>query len=172
MGKDIKKFIKTSLHKYLNEQDEHIVSKEEFEDALLNLATLDLEDSQVRYPKTQGRELSYLFGGNEYDLYLLDKPTLPSSGPFEILIEDKDDVIGFIRGTKASGVISFNLIHIMPEYRGNGIGTDIYEKFLNQGYTIISDNEITDETYSMYSRLQLYGYKPLIFSDGRVGLVK
>lgn len=150
-----------------------IASKEDFNDALLDLATLDLEDSQVRYPKIDGKKLKFLFGSNNYDLYILDRKTLPSSGSFEIIIENNDEeIIGFIRGTKGGKIISFNLIHIKEEYRGSGIGTDIYEKFLNDGYIIKSDTEITDSTYSLYDKLVAYGYKPLIFNDGRVGLKK
>ena len=153
--------------------DPRQVSKEEFEDVLLDLSTLDLEDDQVRYPKTDSREHEFLFGGNNYNLYILDKQTLPSSGPFEISITDDDDeVIGFIRGTKSGKIISFNLIHIKEENRGQGIGSDIYESFLKDGYIIKSDNEITDSTYSLYSKLVIYGYKPLLFADGTVGLMK
>lgn len=147
--------------------------KEEFKDKLLDLVTLDLEDSQVRYPKTEGRKQTHLFGGNKYDLYVLERDELPISGSFEIVIENNDEeIIGFIRGNKKENVISFNLIHIKEDYRGNDIGTDIYEKFLNNGYIIKSDKEITDSTYNLYYRLLIYGYKPLIFDDGRVGFKK
>ena len=169
---ELRKFIKTTIHEYLNENF-NIVDKNDFKDALLDLATLDLEDDQVRYPKIEGRKQKHLFGGNLYDLYILDKNALPSSGPFEIVIENNDnDIIGFIRGTKSGKIISFNLIHIKEDYRGGGIGTEIYEKFLNDGYIIKSDDEITDSTYSLYDRLVMYGYKPIIFDDGRVGLKK
>ena len=171
----MKQFIKDKIREQLlNEQFEYKpVSKEEFDDVLLNLATLDLEDSQVRYPRMDGKKNGHLFGGNEYDLYVLNRPKLPSSGPFEIGIENNDgEVIGFIRGTKLKNIVSFNMIHIQEENRGNGIGTDIYEKFLNSGFIMKSDSEITDDTYSMYDKLVSYGYKPLLFNDGRVGLVK
>lgn len=151
-----------------------IASKEDFNDALLDLATLDLEDDQVSYPKIDGKKLKFLFGGNNYYLFLLDRETLPSHGAFEAIIEDdSDNVIGFLRGTKSDKIISFNLIHIKEENRGSGIGTDIYEKFLNDGYIIKSDDEITDSTYSLYDNLvKAYGYQPIIFDDGRVGLKK
>ena len=170
----LREYITTAIRGYLNEQQEYnLIKAEKFKDILLDLATLDLEDSQVRYPKIEGRNQSYLLGGNNYDLYLLDRDSLPSVGPFEIFImNDDEDVIGFILGTKNNQMISFNLIHIIEEYRGSGIGTDIYEKFLNGGYVIKSDKEITDSTYSMYDRLLIYGYKPIIFDDGRVGLIK
>jgi hypothetical protein len=172
MSNLIKKIIKESIKKYLNESY-NIVDRSDFKDALLDLATLDLEDGQVRYPKIEGRKQKHLFGGNSFDLYILDRDTLPSSGAFEIIIENNDnDIIGFIRGTKGGNIISFNLIHIKEDYRGSGIGTEIYEKFLNSGYVIKSDNEITDSTYSLYDKLVVYGYKPIIFDDGRVGLKK
>ena len=165
-----KKYIMTSLYEYLNESY-RIVTKPEFEDVLLDLSTLDLEDDQVRYPKNYNYE-THLFGGKNYDLYILEREELPISGSFEILIEDGDEIIGFIRGNKNKEIISFNLIHIKEEYRGKGIGTDIYEKFLNDGFIIKSDSEITDSTYSLYTRLLIYGYTPIIFNDGRVGLKK
>lgn len=153
--------------------DVEVATEEEFTDALLKLATLDLEDDQVRYPMVGGVKIETLFGGNEYWLNILNRTELPESGSFELSIENNDeDVIGFIRGTKLKNTLSFNLIHIMEDYRGKGIGTDIYEKFLEMGYTIKSDTEITDSTYSMYDRLQKQGYEPLIYKDGRVGLRK
>lgn len=114
-----------------------------------------------------------MFGGTNYYLFILERKALPSSGPFEIIVEDYDDnIIGFIRGTKKDKVVSFNLIHIKEDNRGSGIGTGIYQKFLDNGFIIKSDSEITDDTYSMYDKLVIYGYKPLIFTDGRVGLKK
>lgn len=165
-----KKYIITSLYEYLGEYK--IVDKTEFEDALLDLSTLDLEDDQVRYPSTNNINKTLLFVGKNYDLYILEREELPISGAFEIMIEDGDEIIGFIRGTKNKEIISFNLIHIKEEYRGKGIGTDIYEKLLNEGFIIKSDTEITDSTYSLYSKLVVYGYIPLIFNDGCVGLKK
>ncbi len=156
-----------------NPTNGNIATKEEFMDALLDLATLDLEDDQVRYPRTEKRKATHISGGNDYDLYLLDKTTLPASGPFEIsIVDNEDNIIGFIRGTKTNKTISFNLIHIQEEHRGKGIGTDIYEKLLNNGYTIKSDSEITDGTYNIYDRLSRHGYRPIVYGDGKVGLVK
>ncbi len=40
------------------------------------------------------------------------------------------------------------------------------------GYIIKSDSEITDGTYSIYDKLLSKGYKPIIYGDKRVGLVK
>lgn len=166
-----RKFIKTK-YEYIKEQYE-AVDRSEFKRVLLDLATLDLEDDQIRYPKIGDRKQTHLFGENNYDLYILDRPKLPDSGPFEIIIDDNDDnIIGFIRGTKDKNIISFNLIHIKDEHRGGGIGTDIYEHFLKDGYIIKSDTEITDSTYSLYDRLVIYGYTPILFDDNRVGLMK
>lgn len=152
-----------------------VADKEEFKDALLDLATLDMEDDQVGYPRFEGKNQNYLSGGKGYDLYVLNRESLPGSGPFEILIREDvgDEVIGFIRGNKGGDVISFNMIYIEDEYRGQGIGMDIYENLLKEGFIIKSDKEITDSTYSVYSKLvEHYGYTPLIFDDGRVGLRK
>lgn len=150
------------------------VTPSEFDELLSELTTLDLEDDQVRYPRSEGRGGKYIFGGRGYSLFLLDRNELPISGPFEIIIEDSnsDDIIGFIRATKHKNIISINLIHILEEKRGWGIGSDIYEKFLNSGLIIKSDTEITDSTYSLYYRLMLNGFKPLIFNDDTVGLMK
>jgi hypothetical protein len=148
-----------------------IASKEEFEDAILNIATLSLEDDQVRYPQIDSENQTLLFSGSNYDLYVLNRKKLPPSGPFELVIED-GDVIGFIRGTKFNKIISFNLIHLQDEARGSGIGTNIYEQLLQSGYTIKSDSEITDSTHSLYLKLLSKGYKPLIFNDNSVGFKK
>lgn len=159
------RLIKESYNEY------EVIDKDTFEDALLDLATLDLEDDQVRYPKVD--DAAYLFSGKIYDVFVNNRDELPNSGPFELIIEDNDEqYIGFARATKGNDVVSFNMIHIKDEYRGKGIGTDIYEWFLDNGYIIRSDDEITDMTYSMYTRLESYGYTPILFSDGRVGLKK
>jgi len=150
-----------------------VVDKETFNDALLNLSTLDLEDDQIGFPRTQNRKQSYLDGGNEYNLILLDKEELAVQGPFEILIKDDDDnIIGFIRGTKSNNIISFNMVFIKPDNRGRGIGRDIYAWYYNSGLIIKSDSEITNDTYSMYDRLVSYGFQPIIFPDNTVGLKK
>jgi hypothetical protein len=167
----LKEYITKLLRESSNEYEE--VDKETFEDTLIDLSTLSLEDNQVRYPKIENKTESYLFGGNDYDLYVLDRDSLPSSGSFEIIIKDNDDeIIGFIRGNKKDEIISFKLIHIQENSRGKGIGTDIYEKLLKDNYIIKSDSEITDDTYNMYSKLPYYGYQRLKFNDGTVGLKK
>lgn len=155
-------------------QDYTIVDEKQFESALSDLATLDLEDDQVRYPKTDGKKYTSLFSVNGAFLYLLNRTALPKSGPFEIIIENfDDDVIGFIRGTKNKNIISFNLIHIKEDYRGRGIGSYIYEEFLSKGFIIKSDSEITDSTYNVYYKLvKYYGYIPLLFDDDCVGIMK
>jgi hypothetical protein len=98
---------------------------------------------------------------------------LPSSGPFELFILNvNDDVIGFLRGIKNPTTISFNLVYLNEDNRGWGIATDIYEYFLNKGYIIKSDSEITQTTQGLYLKLVNMGYKPLVFDDQRVGLKK
>lgn len=176
------KFLKT-LNK-LNEEVRKEFQYEEvdfdtFEEALSKLATLDLDDSQIRNGQIDPDDLSFLFGGKYYGgsywLYILNYDDLPSSGSFQIAIKGDDDeeIIGTIRGNKFGNIVSFRFIHINEENRGNGIGTDIYRKFLDSNFIIKSDKEITDSTYSIYYNLARSGdYKPLIFADGRVGLKK
>lgn len=155
--------------KRLTAKTADVVSAEEFDDAALGLATLDLEDDQVRYPKLDDKKETSIGGGTNYDLYILDRDRIPDAGPFEISIQDGGDAIGFIRATVADKILSINLIHLAADRQGEGIGTEIYRQFLDDGYTIKSDSEITDATYSLYQRLAK-DYQPLIFGDGRVGL--
>ena len=151
-----------------------IASKEEFNNAALEISTLDLEDDQVKYPNIEGKQLSLIGGAANYNLYIIDRDDIPDAGAFEISIQNNDnEPIGFIRATVSDKTISINLISIKEEERGKGIGTDIYEKFLNEGYTIKSDKEITDATYSLYDRLG--GDKTnekLVYPDGRIGIRK
>ena len=165
---NMKTFIKNNLRKIL--ENEQLQS---FQDALLDLATLDLEDDQVRIPTFDEETDPYIFQVGKMYIHVRKKDDLPSSGPFELFILDvNDDVIGFVRGTKNPTMISFNLIYIQPEKRGWGLGPDLYRYFLNSGYTIKSDSEITDGTYSVYMKLAKEGYTPLVFDDGTVGLKK
>jgi hypothetical protein len=166
--KNIKKLIRNYLFENVENND-----VENFKDMLLNLATLDLEDDQVRIPSFNENTDNYLFTINETLIYVRNRDELPISGPFELFILDfNDNVIGFIRGTKRDKLISFNLVFLIPENRGRGIGYDVYKYFLNNGYTIKSDDEITDGTYSLYLKLLGDGFKPVVFDDDRVGLKK
>jgi hypothetical protein len=173
---ELREFIKNTIRECLNEQlNIETEDVENFKEALLNLTTLDLEDDQVRIPQFNEKTDSYLFqvGNDNTYLYIRKRNKIPISGPFELFILDiNDDVIGFIRGTKDKKLISFNLVYLVPEKRGWGIGYDIYEHFLNNGYTIKSDDEITDGTYSLYLKLLKNGFKPIVFDDDRVGLKK
>jgi ribosomal protein S18 acetylase RimI-like enzyme len=167
--------IRKTVRKFLFERHTYdVVDIDDFKSALLDLATLDMEESQVGYPNLNGKKFKYLFGVNNFSLYLINRDELPLSGPFEITIDNPlDETIGFIRGTKSDNIISFNFIHILEEYRGMGIGTSIYEEFLNLGYIIKSDSEISDYTYAIYDKLvRFYGYEPLIFGDDTVGMRK
>jgi hypothetical protein len=169
---NINKYIESTIREYLNEGIENN-NEEEFRDALLNLATLDLEDDQVRIPEFNEKRDSYIYQIGKIYIHIRNRNKLPVSGPFELFILDVyDEVIGFIRGTKRNKLISFNLIYLIPEKRGWGIGYDIYEYFLNNGYIIKSDTEITDGTYSIYLKLLGNGFKPIVFDDERVGLKK
>lgn len=164
-----RKSIKKLLRKYLNEQQ----NAQDFEDRLLDIMTLDLEDDQVRIPSFNEDSDTFIFQINNIFIHIRNYDDMPKSGPFELFILDmNDDVIGFIRGTKHNKMISFNLVYIIPEERGKGIGYDIYEYFLNNGYTIKSDKEITSGTYSIYWKLLKNGFTPILFDDGRVGLQK
>ena len=145
----------------------------EFKETLENLTTLDLEDDQVRIPIYDEDTDAYLFQVYKYYIHIRKKDDMPTSGPFELFILDvNDDVIGFIRGTKNPSTMSFNLVYINPNNRGWGIATDIYEYFLNHGYTIKSDTEITHGTHALYLKLVNSGYNPMVFDDGTVGVKK
>ena len=149
------------------------VDKSDFEDALLELSTLTLSDGQVRYPKyVETDDVGHLWSTSDYDLYVIRRDKLPNKGPFELSIYQGDELMGFMRGTKSNKIISFSLIHILPQFRRNGIGSDIYEQFLKRGYMIKSDSEITDATYGLYWTLSVWGMKTYIFEDGTVGLKK
>lgn len=128
-----------------------VASEEDFEQTLSDLSTLDLEDDQVRIPEFDEDRDTYIFQVYKSYIHIRDREGIPSAGPFELFILDvNDQPIGFIRGTVSNKIISFNLIFINEENRGWGIGTEIYERFLNDGYIIRSDDEITDSTYSLY----------------------
>ena len=147
--------------------------EEEFKQALDDLETLDLEDEQVRIPKFNEDSDPFIIQVGKVYLHIRNRDELPESGPFELFILNvKDEVIGFIRGTKRDNLISFNLFYIFPDERGMGIGYDIYEHFLNDGYTIKSDSEITYGTKSIYLKLLNNGFEPIVYDDGRVGLKK
>lgn len=166
-----KKIIQSQVKKFLMENFNSNI--DDFKEALLNLTTLNLEDDQVGIPQFNEETDNFIFQLEKNYIYIRQRDELPTSGPFELFILNVDDeVIGFIRGTKNPTTISFNLIYITPENRGLGIGPEIYEYFLDSGYTIKSDNEITDATYSVYLKLLNKGYTPLVFDNGTVGLKK
>ncbi len=78
---NIKKLISSKIIQYLKESQEYkVIDREAFSDALSNLSTLDLEDGQVRYPRIDGRNKGHVFGGKLYDLYVLDRDSLPDRG--------------------------------------------------------------------------------------------
>lgn len=171
---NIRAFIRENIRLYLTEAvGFHPIDKEEFKDKLLDLTTLDLEDDQVRIPEFDENTDSYVFSAGKIYVHVRRRNDIPSSGPFELFVLDhNDNPVGFLRGNTGENYISFNLVYINPENRGEGIATDIYEHFLNSGLAVKSDSEITDGTYGLYTRLLAYGYKPLIFDDGTVGLKK
>lgn len=149
----------------------------DFELALSKLTTLDLEDDQVRIPtfdeSTDPHIITVGTGSYATYLHIRRRDKFPSHGAFELfLLDNSDEVIGFIRGTAGTNYISFNLVYIDDDKRGWGIGTGIYKHFLDDGYTIKSDVEITDGTAGLYMKLAKSGYKPLIYDDGCVGLTK
>jgi len=173
----IRNFIKTTIREYLKENFENEDVEDEdieyFKEVLLNLSTLDLEDDQVRIPSFNDETDEYIFKVYQTYIYIRNRAEMPNSGAFELFILDiNDNVIGFIRGTKKNKLISFNLFYLIPEKQGWGIGYDIYEYFLKNGYIIKSDDEITDGTYNLYLKLLRNGFKPIVFDDDRVGLEK
>lgn len=170
--KNLRKTIRRIILESSN-SDYEVASDDDFERALSDLSTLDLEDGQVRVPEFDEDRDTYIFQIGKIYIHIRDREDIPSAGPFELFVLDvKDRPIGFIRGTVSNKVISFNLIFINEENRGWGIGSEIYEHFLNDGYVVRSDDEITDPTYSLYMKLYKKGYVPLVFADGRVGLKK
>jgi len=145
----------------------------DFEEALDNLTTLDLEDDQVRIPEFNEDTDTYIFQLHNTYIYIRRRNDMPSNGPFELFLLDiNDDVIGFLRGTKNPTTISFNLVYLNEDKRGWGIMTELYQHFLDKGYIIKSDAEITQGTQGLYLKLVNMGYKPLVFDDQRVGLKK
>lgn len=168
------KNIATTIQEYLKEHlDLEDDNYENFKDVLLNLSTLDLEDDQVRIPLFNGETDSYLFQIGKTYIYIRNRDEMRDTGPFELFILDNnDEVIGFVRGTVKNKIISFNLFYLLPEKRGYGIGYDIYEYFLNNDYTIKSDKEITEGTYSLYLKLLKNGFTPIVFDNERVGFKK
>jgi len=149
------------------------ITYEEFDDALSDISTLNLEDDQLGIPEFNQNTDNYLLRIDDIDLYIKNRQQLPESGPYELLIDNNDgDTIGFIRGTKFNNILSFNLVYIAPEERGNGIGTSIYQYFLNHGYIMKTDKEISDSTHSIYTNLAKSEYTPIMFADHRVGLIK
>ena len=150
-----------------------IATYDEFENIASNLNTLDFEDDQVRIPAYNEETDNLIFQFSGLYIYVRNREALPESGPYELFILDgDDDPMGFIRGTKKDNILSFNLVYITPEERGKGLGTEIYEYFLNHGFIIKSDKEISYGTYSIYTNLAKSTFNPIIFSDGRIGLIK
>lgn len=139
---------------------------------LEELQTLELEDDQVRYPKYIEEDVTDIADlGDGYYLQINNKESLPEAGSFEIFITDyNNDVLGFIRGNKNETTITFNLIHLKEDSRGQGIGKNIYKYFLNS-YNIKSDSEITADTEMLYNSLLKDGYRGIITTDNRVEIL-
>lgn len=167
---DLRKFIRETIM-LIESVGYSEADPEEFKDALLDLATLDLEDDQVRVPEFDEDTDAYVFQAGKSYIHVRRRDDIPGRGPFELFVLDRNDQpVGFLRGTAGDGYVSFNLVYINPENRGEGIATDIYQHLLDSGLAVKSDSEITDGTYSLYLKLLKYGYRPLIYDDGTVGL--
>lgn len=167
---DLRKFIRETIM-LIESVGYSEADPEEFKDALLDLATLDLEDDQVRVPEFDEDTDAYVFQAGKNYIHVRRRDDIPGRGSFELFVLDRNDQpVGFLRGTAGDGYVSFNLVYINPENRGEGIATDIYQHFLDSGLAVKSDSEITDGTYSLYLKLLKYGYRPLIYDDGTVGL--
>lgn len=145
-----------------NINDIKSISYEEFEDQLEKQTALDLEDDQIQIPpfdKNRVHLVGTLITG-EAHLMLRNREKIDSYGPHEFFIVDNDDnVIGFVRLTKNPHEISINLIYILDEYRGRGIATEFYKFWLDNGISVKSDNKISDGTQSVYKSLVRQGYK-------------
>jgi GNAT superfamily N-acetyltransferase len=173
MKKQISEILRIRLIEHQLKDIAELIDEETFIELLEGLNTLNLEDDQVGVPN-YNEETDDFLGYIKYGyLHVRNRDELPDAGPFELFVLDNnDEVMGFIRGTKNTTYISFNLIYIHDEHRGLGTGLSIYEYFLNEGLAIKSDSEITDSTYGLYMKLLSMGYKPLMYTDGTVGLVK
>lgn len=144
-----------------NIHDSESISLQEFEDQLEKQNTLNLEDDQVIIPnfiKNKVHFVDTLIVG-EAHLMLKDREQIQPYGPHEFFIVDNDDnVIGFVRLTKNPIQVSVNLIYINDDYRGRGIAKEFYKYWLDKGITVKSDKEITDATQAVYLSLVKQGY--------------
>jgi len=142
-------------------EDNKIISYQEFENQLEKQNTLDLEDDQVHIPflnKNKDHFIETLIVG-EAHLILRNGEDIKNYGPHEFFIVDNDDnVIGFVRLTKNPSEISINLIYINDDYRGRGIATEFYKFWLDKGVSIKSDKEISSGTEAVYTSLVQQGY--------------
>lgn len=144
-----------------NIHDSESISLQEFEDQLEKQNTLNLEDDQVIIPnfvKNKVHFVDTLIVG-EAHLMLKDREQIQPYGPHEFFIVDNDDnVIGFVRLIKNPIQVSVNLIYINDDYRGRGIAKEFYKYWLDKGITVKSDKEITDATQAVYLSLVKQGY--------------
>jgi GNAT superfamily N-acetyltransferase len=137
------------------------VSFSEFQNQLEKQNTLDLQDDQVVIPpfdKNRVHFVETLIVG-EAHLMLKNREEIQSYGAHEFFIVDNDDnVIGFVRLTKSPSEISINLIYIQDDYRGRGIAKEFYKFWLDKGISVKSDKEITSATQAVYTSLVQQGY--------------
>lgn len=137
------------------------VSLQDFENQLEKQNSLNLEDDQVYIPtfnKNKDHFIDTLIVG-EAHLMLRNGEEVKNYGPHEFFIVDNDDnVIGFVRLTKSPTEISINLIYILPEYRGMGIASEFYKFWLDHGVSVKSDKEISNGTEAVYMSLVRQGY--------------
>lgn len=152
-----------NFYNLINENIHNVesISLQEFENQLEKQNTLDLEDDQVIIPTLNKNKIHFIetLIVGEAHLMLKDREQIQPYGPHEFFIVDNhDDVLGFVRLTKSPSEISVNLIYIKDDYRGRGIASEFYKFWLDRGISIKSDKEITSGTQAVYTSLVRQGY--------------
>ena len=142
-----------------------IAEQDELLDSLL---VNDLEESSLEIPEFNEDNDGFLFqNGLDAYVHVRGRESLPDAGPFELIVLDIDDKpIGYFRGTKNGDKMSFNMVVIEEDSRGQGIGKGVYKKFLENGRQIQSDTQLTESSIGLYKSLRNDGAK-ISELDGR-----
>lgn len=143
-----------------------LTNTDEFEERLMELVSTWQEDSPV-IPSANTRGDFHNIGSTDLNgervfIAIKDKKSI-SIGPFEIFLRTAEGkTIGYFRGLKRNaGFIQFSMSYIVPEHRRNGLAFEVYSFLIDKGYTIVSDNELSDEIAGLYLDLAEY-YTPLV----------